>query len=137
MATPSHSPSVNENNEPVKGSALVRLYKPANIFPITFSLLHICPSLLCDTRGAGILFNTKKARYYLLSLSPFTTTNISTNYFSVITNDTDLPGTHQRIFSSTSKSPNINFLIGNFLTFVFNLNRQFPSHVVTKYFSRL
>ncbi|GBC00583.1 hypothetical protein RclHR1_00390037 [Rhizophagus clarus] len=112
MATPSHSPSVNENNEPVKGSALVRLYKPANIFPITFSLLHICPSLLCDTRGAGILFNTKKARYYLLSLSPFTTTNISTNYFSVITNDTDLPGTHQRIFSSTSKSPNINFLIG-------------------------
>ncbi|GBC02619.1 hypothetical protein RclHR1_04710007 [Rhizophagus clarus] len=137
MATPSHSPSVNENNEPVKGSALVRLYKPANIFPITFSLRHVCPSLSCDIRGAGTLFNTKKARYYLLSLSLFSTTNISTNYFSVFTNDTDLPGTHQQIFSSTSKSPNINFLIGNFLTFVFNLNRQFPSHVVTKYFSRL
>ncbi|GBC03008.1 hypothetical protein RclHR1_04930005 [Rhizophagus clarus] len=42
MATPSHSPSVNENNEPTKGSALVRLYKPANIFPISFSLLHPC-----------------------------------------------------------------------------------------------
>ncbi|GET02734.1 hypothetical protein GLOIN_2v1779171 [Rhizophagus clarus] len=137
MATPSHPPSVNENNEPTKGSALVCLYKPANIFPISFSLLRVCPYLSCDTRGAGTLFNTKKARYYLLSLGQLKKTGIRTNNFSVITNDTDLPGTHHRIFSSTSKFPNINFLIGNFLTFVFNLNRQFPSHVVTKYFSRL
>ncbi|GBB86887.1 hypothetical protein RclHR1_13320001 [Rhizophagus clarus] len=137
MATPSQAPSVNDNNEPIKGSALVRLYKPANIFPVSFSLFHVCPYLSCDTRGAGTLFNTKKARYYLLSLGHLNTPGISTNDFPVVTNDTDLRGTHQRIFSSTSRSPNINFLIGNFLTFVFNLNRQFPSHVVTKYFSRL
>ncbi|GES91103.1 hypothetical protein GLOIN_2v1779171 [Rhizophagus clarus] len=137
MAIPSHPPNVNENNEPTKDSALVCLYKPANIFPILFFHLHVCPYLSCDTRGAGTLFNTKKARYYFLSLGQLKKTGIRTNNFSVITNDTDLPGTHQRIFSSTSKFPNINFLIGNFLTFVFNLNRQFPSYVVTKYFSRL
>ncbi|GBB93367.1 hypothetical protein RclHR1_21580002 [Rhizophagus clarus] len=92
MATPSHPPIVNENNKPIKGSALIRLYKPANIFPISFSLFHVCPYLSCDTRGAGTLFNTKKARYYLLSLGQLKTTGIRTNNFSVIINDTDLPG---------------------------------------------
>ncbi|GES93235.1 hypothetical protein GLOIN_2v1779171 [Rhizophagus clarus] len=82
MATPSHPPIVNENNKPIKGSALIRLYKPANIFPISFSLFHVCPYLSCDTRGAGTLFNTKKARYYLLSLGQLKTTGIRTNNFS-------------------------------------------------------
>ncbi|GBC05746.1 hypothetical protein RclHR1_00640034 [Rhizophagus clarus] len=111
MATPSHIPINNTPNEPYKGSAIIRLYKPATIFPISFLLHHLHPYLSCDTRGAGTLYNTKKARYYLLSLGLSTSFGPETNNFMVFTNDTELSGDHQRTFSST--------------------------HIVTKYFSRL
>ncbi|GES79256.1 hypothetical protein GLOIN_2v1779171 [Rhizophagus clarus] len=124
MATSSQTPNDNTNNEPVKGSALIRLYKPAKIFPISFFLRHVRPYLSCDTRGAGTLFNTKKARYYFLSLAHLKETGIRTNNFMVVTNDTDLPGDHQRTFSSTSKSPTSISLSGisshTFLTLIVN-----------------
>ncbi|GES99139.1 hypothetical protein GLOIN_2v1779171 [Rhizophagus clarus] len=81
MATPSHIPINNTPNEPYKGSAIIRLYKPATIFPISFLLHHLHPYLSCDTRGAGTLYNTKKARYYLLSLGLSTSFGPETNNF--------------------------------------------------------
>ncbi|PKY62806.1 hypothetical protein RhiirA4_489967, partial [Rhizophagus irregularis] len=44
---------------------------------------------------------------------------------------------HQRIFNSTSKKVNLNYLIGTYLCFVFAINRQFSPDIVKKYFKRL
>ncbi|GBB94438.1 hypothetical protein RclHR1_23560003 [Rhizophagus clarus] len=119
MATSFHIPIDNTPNKPYKGSAIVRLYKPATIFPISFLIHHLRPYLSCDTREAGTLYNTKKARYYLLSLGLSTLFGPETNNFMVFTNDTELSSDHQRTFSSTSERPNINFLLENFLTYTY------------------
>ncbi|GES76267.1 hypothetical protein GLOIN_2v1771106 [Rhizophagus clarus] len=81
MATSFHIPIDNTPNKPYKGSAIVRLYKPATIFPISFLIHHLRPYLSCDTREAGTLYNTKKARYYLLSLGLSTLFGPETNNF--------------------------------------------------------
>ncbi|PKC54687.1 hypothetical protein RhiirA1_476848 [Rhizophagus irregularis] len=44
---------------------------------------------------------------------------------------------HQRIFNSTSKKVNLNYLIGTYLAFIFSINRQFSPDTVKKYFKRL
>lgn len=58
------------------------------------------------------------------------------NYL-IYTNDIELLKDHRHKFQSTSNKPNLNFILGTYLTFVFSLNRQFPKDTVDKYFKRL
>ncbi|CAB5367510.1 unnamed protein product [Rhizophagus irregularis] len=59
------------------------------------------------------------------------------NSFNVYTNDIDMLNDHQRIFNSTSKKVNLNYLIGTYLAFIFSINRQFSPDTVKKYFKHL
>ncbi|CAB5366806.1 unnamed protein product [Rhizophagus irregularis] len=59
------------------------------------------------------------------------------NSFNVCTNDIDMLNDHQRIFNSTSKNVNLNYLIGTYPAFIFSINRQFSPDTVKKYFKRL
>ncbi|PKC54512.1 hypothetical protein RhiirA1_477201 [Rhizophagus irregularis] len=63
--------------------------------------------------------------------------NTGDKLYQIYTNDIELSQEHCHTFGSTSKIANLNYLIGNYLTFVFSLNRQFPKHVVNKYFKCL
>jgi hypothetical protein len=49
-------------------------------------------------------------------------------------NDTHLQHEHRQTLTSSSKKPNINFLLGNYITYVFSMNRQFSKATVNKYF---
>ena len=49
--------------------AIIRLYKPITPHILTLRIKKLNPYLSCDTRGSGTLFNTKKGRYFMLSLT--------------------------------------------------------------------
>ncbi|PKY17673.1 hypothetical protein RhiirB3_488289 [Rhizophagus irregularis] len=98
----------------------------------------LSPYLSCDTRGSGTLYNTKKGRYYLLRLSEKADLPLTEiNKYLIYTNDIELSKNHRHTFRSTSNKPNLNYILGIYLTFIFSLNRQFHKDAVNKYFSRL
>lgn len=56
---------------PQEGSkAIVHLYHPCNTYTFSFytKRLNLNPYVVLDTRGSGTLYNTKKARYFLMEL---------------------------------------------------------------------
>ncbi|POG74671.1 hypothetical protein GLOIN_2v1771106 [Rhizophagus irregularis DAOM 181602=DAOM 197198] len=124
---------------PLEGSkAIVRLYRPCNTYSFSFHTKRINPYEITDTRGSGTLYNTKKARYFLIELDQHADLDLTRkNFFTVYTNDIEMTHDHQRIFNSSSKKLNINYLIGTYLTFTFAINRQFSPDTVKKYFKRL
>jgi hypothetical protein len=76
---------------------------------------------------------------YPLELSGFASLSLDNiNQFKICSNE-DFFGyqIRPRTITSTRKKINLNFLLGNYLKFTFSLNKQFPSHIVTKYFKRL
>ncbi|EXX57437.1 hypothetical protein GLOIN_2v1788972 [Rhizophagus irregularis DAOM 181602=DAOM 197198] len=114
------------------------LHKIRNIFAYSFQTHKLNPYIVMDTRGSGTLYNIKKSRYFLMELHPNADLCLTKkNSFNVYTNDIDMPNDHQRIFNSTSKKVNLNYLIGTYLTFIFSINRQFSPEIVQKYFKRL
>ncbi|PKY30300.1 hypothetical protein RhiirB3_447318 [Rhizophagus irregularis] len=118
--------------------AIVRLYRPAKVHTFCFHIKKLNPYVRCDTRGSGTLYNTSIGRYYLLDFNYRADhPNTDDKLYQIYTNDIELSQEHCRTFGSTSKIANLNYLIGNYLTFVFSLNRQFPKHIVNKYFKRL
>ncbi|GBC21974.2 hypothetical protein GLOIN_2v1788982 [Rhizophagus irregularis DAOM 181602=DAOM 197198] len=124
---------------PLEGSkAIVRLYRPCNTYSFSFHTKRINPYEITDTRGSGTLYNTKKAQYFLIELDQHADLDLTRkNFFTVCTNDIEMTRDHQRIFNSSSKKLNINYLIGTYLTFTFAINRQFSPETVKKYFKRL
>ncbi|CAB4415536.1 unnamed protein product [Rhizophagus irregularis] len=125
-------------DNPTPTQAILRLYKPCKTYPLTISTKILSPYTSCDTRGSGTLYNTKKGRYFLLSLSNTIEQPLSINdRLSVYTNDIELRNHSSHTYQSTSIKPNFKYLLGIYLTFVFSLNRQFPKHIIDKYFSRL
>ncbi|PKK61001.1 hypothetical protein RhiirC2_228870, partial [Rhizophagus irregularis] len=114
------------------------LHKIRNIFAYSFQTHKLNPYIVSDTRGSGTLYNTKKSRYFLMELHPNADLCLTKkNSFNVYTNDIDMLNDHQRIFNSTSKKVNLNYLIGTYLAFIFSINRQFSPDTVKKYFKRL
>ncbi|EXX52058.1 hypothetical protein GLOIN_2v1779171 [Rhizophagus irregularis DAOM 181602=DAOM 197198] len=124
---------------PPISQAILRLYKPQKkIFDVSMRISKLSPYLSCDTRGSGTLYNTKKGRYYLLRLSEKADLPLTEiNKYLIYTNDIELSKNHRHTFRSTSNKPNLNYILGIYLTFVFSLNRQFHKDAVNKYFSRL
>ncbi|PKY33520.1 hypothetical protein RhiirB3_452481 [Rhizophagus irregularis] len=124
---------------PQEGSkAIVRLYRPCNTYSFSFHTKRLNPYVVSDTHGSGTLYNTKKARYFLIELDKDADLILTKkNSFNVYTNDIDMTNDHHRIFNSSSKKLNLNYLIGTYLTFTFAINRQFSPDVVKKYFKRL
>jgi hypothetical protein len=117
--------------------AVLRLYKLCNTFPLHFSVQKLNPDTICDTRESGTLYNLKKGRYFLLQLHHLHDQPIKDRgFYPVYTNDTNLHD-HQQTFISSSRKPNINFLLGNYITYVFSMNRQFSKATVDKYFKRI
>ncbi|CAB4439325.1 unnamed protein product [Rhizophagus irregularis] len=118
--------------------AIVHLYRHCNTYAYSFNTKRLNPYEVSDTYGSGTLYNTKKARYFLIELDKDADLLlIRKNFFTIYTNDIDMTNDHQRIFNSTSKKLNLNYLIGTYLTFTFTINRQFSPDVVKKYFKRL
>ncbi|CAB5096539.1 unnamed protein product [Rhizophagus irregularis] len=115
------------------------LNKMRNIFAYSFQTHKLINSYIVrDTRGSGTLYNTKKSRYFLMELHPNADLCLTkNNSFNLYTNDIDMLKDHRRIFNSTSKKINLNYLIGTYLTFIFSINRQFSRDTVKKYFKRL
>ncbi|PKB93088.1 hypothetical protein RhiirA5_442382 [Rhizophagus irregularis] len=96
------------------------LHKIRNIFAYSFQTHKLNPYIVNDTRGSGTLYNTKKSRYFLMELHPNADLCLTKkNSFNVYTNDIDMLNDHQRIFNSTSKKVNLNYLIGTYLAFIF------------------
>ncbi|CAB4441047.1 unnamed protein product [Rhizophagus irregularis] len=114
------------------------LHKIRNIFAYSFQTHKLNPYIVSDTRGSGTLYNMKKSRYFLMELDPNVDLCLTKkNSFNVYTNDIDMLNDHQRIFNSTSKKINLNYLMGTYLAFIFSINRQFSPDTVKKYFKRL
>ncbi|CAB4439910.1 unnamed protein product [Rhizophagus irregularis] len=122
----------------LSSSLSLRSQHHGNIFTYSFSTCKLNPYVVRDTRGSGTLYNIKKGRYFLIELDQNADLLLTKkNSFNVYTNDIDMTHDHHRIFNSTSKKVNVNFLIGTYLTFIFAINRQFSSDIVKKYFKRL
>lgn len=125
--------------EPQEGSkAIVHLYHHCNTYAFSFNTKKINPYMISDIRGSATLYNTKKARYFLMELDKDANLIlIRKNFFTIYINDIELTKDHHRILNSSSKKLNINYLIGTYLTFTFAINRQFSADVIKKYFKRL
>ncbi|PKY58348.1 hypothetical protein RhiirA4_480191 [Rhizophagus irregularis] len=105
-----------ENNTPTgppKGSkAIVRLYHPCHTYAYSFTTKKLNPYEISDTRGSGTLYNTKKARYFLMELDREADLLLTKkSFFNIYTNDIDMTNDHHRIFNSSSKKINLNYLI--------------------------
>ncbi|PKC59183.1 hypothetical protein RhiirA1_400140 [Rhizophagus irregularis] len=130
--------SPDSTTPPPISQAILRLYKPQKILDVSMRISKLSPYLSCDTRGSGTLYNTKKGRYYLIRLSEKADLPLTEiNKYLIYTNDIELSKNHRHTFRSTSNKPNLNYILGIYLTFVFSLNRQFHKDVVNKYFNRL
>ncbi|CAB4435017.1 unnamed protein product [Rhizophagus irregularis] len=122
----------------LSSSPSLRSQHHGNIFTYSFHTCKLNPYVVRDTRGSGTLYNTKKGRYFLIELDQNADLLLTKkNSFNIYTNDIDMTNDHHRIFNSTSKKVNVNFLIGTYLTFIFAINRQFSPDIVKKYFKRL
>ncbi|GBC12296.2 hypothetical protein GLOIN_2v1837698 [Rhizophagus irregularis DAOM 181602=DAOM 197198] len=122
---------------PPVSQAILCLYKPLKkFFDISMRISKLSPYLSCDTRGSGTLYNTKKGRYYLIRLSEKADLPLTEiDKYIIYTNDIELSKNHRHTFRSTSNKPNLNYILGIYLTFVFSLNRQFHKNDVNKYFN--
>ncbi|POG72973.1 hypothetical protein GLOIN_2v1828557 [Rhizophagus irregularis DAOM 181602=DAOM 197198] len=131
--------SPDSTTPPPVSQAILRLYKPiTKFFNISMRISKLSPYLSCDTRGSGTLYNTRKGRYYLLRLSEKADLPLTEiDKYLIYTNDIELSKNHRHTFRSTSNKPNLNYILGIYLTFVFSLNRQFHKDAVDKYFNRL
>ncbi|CAB4406965.1 unnamed protein product [Rhizophagus irregularis] len=122
----------------LSSSPSLRSQHHGNIFTYSFHTCKLNPYVVRDTRGSGTLYNTKKGRYFLIELDQNADLLLTKkNSFNIYTNDIDMTNDHHRIFNSTSKKVNVNFLIGTYLTFIFAINRQFSPDTINKYFKRL
>ncbi|CAB5377515.1 unnamed protein product [Rhizophagus irregularis] len=110
----------------------------SSTFAYSFSTKKINPYEVRDTRGCGTLYSTNKGRYFLIELDDTRYVDLrKKNFFNVCTNDIQMPNDHHRIFNSNSKKLNLLYLIRTYLTFVFNLNKQFSPAIIDKYFNHL
>ncbi|PKB92906.1 hypothetical protein RhiirA5_442970 [Rhizophagus irregularis] len=54
---------------PQEGSkAIVHLYRSCNTYSFSFHTKRLNPYVVSDTCGSGTLYNTKKAKYFLIEL---------------------------------------------------------------------
>ncbi|PKY57589.1 hypothetical protein RhiirA4_478758 [Rhizophagus irregularis] len=98
--------------------AILRLYKPCKIFPFRLGIKTLNPYTSCDTRGSGTLYNTKKGRYFLLSLNYHADKPLSIyDRLTIYTNDTDLSPDISHTYRSTSDKPNFNFLLEEYANY--------------------
>jgi hypothetical protein len=126
--------STNIVNTPLPSS----IFSPSSSFEYSFNTKKLNPYEVRDTRGCGTLYNTKKARYFLIELDGTQNVDLTKkNFFNICTNDIHMPRDHHRIFNSNSKKLNLSYLIGTYLTFVFSINRQFSPSIINRYFYRL
>jgi hypothetical protein len=103
--------------DPQEGSkAIVRLY---HTYAYSFNTKKLNPYEISNTCESGTLYNTKKARYFLMELDKDADLLLTRkNFFTIYTNDIDMTN-------------------DLYLTFTFTINRQFSPDVVKKYFKRL
>ncbi|CAB4433089.1 unnamed protein product [Rhizophagus irregularis] len=115
----------------LSSSPSLRSQHHGNIFTYSFHTCKLNPYVVRDTRGSGTLYNTKKRQIFPYRARSKCRSSIDKeNSFNIYTNDIDMTNDHHRIFNSTSKKVNVNFLIGTYLTFIFAINRQFSPDIV-------
>jgi hypothetical protein len=128
-----------DTTTPEVRSFRLQLFKPIsndNITNLSFNYRRLPRATGCDRRGSGQLYEHRIGRFYLLRLSHKTLAPIDNNFF-VMHNNEDLPDLAKRSYSSTTKKPNMNYVLATFLTSVFAYNHQFPKNIVSNYFNRL